>query len=237
MAEGVRLGSVQAGLSTAAALTSWVPELQILDLPFLFRHAAHVHGVLDGELGAELKQRLWTRGFHAADYINYGARHLLAKEPIRRPEQLKGKRIRVIQSPLHTQLWSAFGANPTAIPIPETYNALVNGVVDAMDLTKSAYAGFKLYEVVPYLTETGHIWASGIVFFSAQFWNGLTEAQQAVFQSAAAEGAAQFDRLIVTDQAASMQIAAEAGGQVVVPDDVSAWEGALEGYGSRLRDR
>lgn len=234
VAEGVRLGSVQAGLSTAAALTSWVPELQILDLPFLFRHAAHLHRVLDGELGAELKQRLWAQGFHAADYINYGARHLLAKEPISRPEQLKGKRIRVIQSPLHTQLWSAFGANPTAIPIPETYNALANGVVDAMDLTKSAYAGFKLYEVVPYLTETGHIWASGIVFFSAQFWSGLTEAQQAVFQAAAAEGAAHFDRLIVADEAASMQIAAEAGGRVVVPDDLSAWEGGARGVWQSL---
>ncbi|MEX2482466.1 MAG: TRAP transporter substrate-binding protein [Gammaproteobacteria bacterium] len=224
VAEGVRLGSVQAGLSTVSALTGWVPELQILDLPFLFRDAGHLRRVLDGDLGAGLKQRLWAQGFHAADYINYGARHLLAKEPISAPEQLRGMRIRVIQSPLHTQLWSAFGANPTAIPIPETYNALANGVVDAMDLTKSAYAGFKLYEVVPYLTETGHIWASGIVFFSSQFWNGLNEEQRAVFQSAAAAGAAYFDELITADETASMQIAAAAGGKIVAPEDLTAWE-------------
>jgi TRAP-type transport system periplasmic protein len=47
-------------------------------------------------------------------------------------------------------------------------------VADAMDLTKSAYAGFKLYEVVPYLTETAHIWAAGVVYFSAPFWSSLS---------------------------------------------------------------
>ena len=236
VAEGVRLGSVQAGLLTVSALTGWVPELQILDLPFLFRGAGHLRRVLDDELGGDLRQRLWTQGFYAADYINYGARHLLAKEPISAPEQLRGIRIRVIQSPLHTRLWSAFGAYPTAIPIPETYNALANGVVDAMDLTKSAYAGFKLYEVVPYLTETGHVWASGIVFFSSQFWSGLNEGQQAVFQAAAAAGATYFDQLIVADETASMEIAAAAGGKVVVPEDVTAWQRGARGVWQSLAE-
>jgi len=224
VAEGLRLGSIQASLSTISTLSGWVPETQILDLPFLFRDRDHLRKVVQGGLGAELKQKLGAENFVVADYINYGARHLLAKEAITRPEQLKGKRIRVIQSPLHTELWASFGANPTAIPIPETYNALSTGVVDAMDLTKSAYAGFKLYEVVPYLTETGHIWASGVVVFAAPFWKRLDERQRAVFQAAASDGARYFDELIISDEAASMQLAAQNGGQIVQPEDRPAWE-------------
>ncbi|MFD9902003.1 TRAP transporter substrate-binding protein [Mesorhizobium sp. NPDC059025] len=229
VAEGIRLGSIQASQSTVSWLTSWVPELQILDLPFLFRDAAHVRKVVDGDVGKDLKQKLLAQDFVALDYINYGARHLLTKEETVRPEQLQGKRIRVIQSPLHTKLWSAFGATPIGIPITETYNALATGVADAMDLTKSAYAGFKLYEVVPYLTETGHIWASGVVYFSAGFWNGLNDEQKAVFQAAASEGAAYFNQLIVEDEGVSVAKAAEKGGHVAQPQDRAAWEKGARG--------
>ena len=151
-----------------------------------------------------------------------------------KPTQLAGKRIRVIQSPLHTELWKAFGANPTPIPIPETYNALQTGVVDMMDLTKSAYAGFKLYEVVPYLTETGHIWATGVAYFSASFWKSLKDDEKAVLSAAAAEGALYFDRLIVEDETASMAKAAAAGGKTIAVEDRPAWEAGARGVWATL---
>ncbi|WP_185984583.1 TRAP transporter substrate-binding protein [Aureimonas mangrovi] len=223
VAEGVRLGSVQASLSTVSALSSWVPEAQLLDLPFLFDGAEHLARVTQGETGTELRERLAAQDFVAPAFINYGARHLLTKTPVTRPEELRGLRIRVIQSPLHTQLWSGYGAQPTAIPIPETYNALSTGVVDAMDLTKSAYAGFRLYEVVPCLTETAHIWASGVVYYSAAFWSGLTAEEQDVLEEASAEGARFFDEAIVADEARSMEQAAGGGAQVFEPEERDAW--------------
>lgn len=236
VAEGVRLGSVQASLSTVSALSGWVPEVQLLDLPFLFRDAAHVRATVTGEMGAELKKKLAAQNFVVLDFINYGARHLLTKEPVTRPDQLSGKRIRVIQSPLHTKLWSAFGTTPIGIPIPETYNALQTGVADAMDLTKSAYAGFKLYEVVPYLTETSHIWASGVIYLSMSFWNGLSDQQKQVFQEAASEGAAYFNGLIVADEARSVAIAAEHGGKVLQTEDRAAWVEGAQGVWQDFAD-
>jgi len=234
VAEGIRLGSVQGSLSTVSALSSWVPESQVLDAPFMFRDAAHVRRVLSGAIGNDLRTRFAAQNFMVQGFINYGARHLLAKEAITRPSQLAGKRIRVIQSPLHTELWKAFGANPTPIPIPETYNALQTGVVDMMDLTKSAYAGFKLYEVVPYLIETGHIWATGVVYFSAPFWKSLTDDEKAVFSAAAAESALYFDQLIVEDEKLSMQKAAAAGGKTIAIEDRSAWEAGARGVWATL---
>lgn len=224
VAEGMRLGSIQASLSTISSLSAWVPDGQILDLPFLFKDRAHLKRVLDGPLGAELKAKYEAQGFVVLGFINYGARHLLAKESLTTPESVKGKRIRVIQSPLHTELWSGFGAYPTPIPIPETYNALKTGVVDAMDLTKSAYVGFKLYEVVPVLIETGHIWAAGVVHVSATFWKGLSAEERQAFAQAALDGAAYFDELIVADEEASMAKAASEGGKVVQPENRPAWE-------------
>jgi tripartite ATP-independent transporter DctP family solute receptor len=234
VAEGIRLGSIQASLSTMSAMSSWVPESQILDAPFMFRDAAHVRHVLDGTVGNDLKAKFAAQNFAVQGFINYGARHLLAKEPLTKPAQLAGKRIRVIQSPLHTELWKAFGANPTPIPIPETYNALQTGVVDMMDLTKSAYAGFKLYEVVPYLIETSHIWATGVVYFSAPFWRRLKGEEQAALAGAAVEGARYFDALIVEDETTSMATAAAAGGKIVQPEDRPAWEAGARGVWSIL---
>lgn len=234
VAEGIRLGSIQASLSTVSALSSWVPESQVLDAPFVFRDAGHVRRVLDGPIGTGLKAKFAAQNFMVQGFINYGARHLLAKEPLTRPSQLAGKRIRVIQSPLHTELWKAFGANPTPIPIPETYNALQTGVVDMMDLTKSAYAGFKLYEVVPYLIETGHIWATGVVYFSAPFWKSLKDDERTVFAAAAAEGALYFDQLIVEDERVSMQKAASAGGKTIAIEDRAAWENGARGVWASL---
>lgn len=234
VAEGIRLGSIQASLSTVSAMSSWVPESQILDAPFVFRDAGHVRRVLEGQIGSDLKTKFAAQNFIVPGYINYGARHLLAKEAITKPTQLAGKRIRVIQSPLHTELWKAFGANPTPIPITETYNALQTGVVDMMDLTKSAYAGFKLYEVVPYLVETAHIWATGVVYFSAPFWKTLKSQEQEVLAAAALEGAHYFDELIVEDEAASMAKAAAAGGKTVQPEDRPAWEAGARGVWAAL---
>ncbi|MGF9694432.1 TRAP transporter substrate-binding protein [Rhizobium sp. 0TCS1.26] len=229
VAEAMRLGSVQASLSTVSALSGWVPQLQILDLPFLFRDAAHLRRVVEGDLGQDLAKRLEAEQFIACGFIDYGARHLLTKEPVTRPEQMKGKRIRVIQSPLHTRLWRAYGAAPVGIPITETYNALSTGIADAMDLTKSAYAGFKLYEVVPSMTETAHIRASGVVYFAASFWNRLEAEEQAVLREVAAEGALYFNQQILEDEARSVEVALAHGGTLLEPEDIEAWQAGAHG--------
>lgn len=223
VAEGLRLGSVQATVTTMSALSGWVPETQILDLPFVFADRAQVRRAVDGPVGADLRAKLADQGFVALAHINYGARHLLAKEPAARPADVAGKRIRVIQSPLHVALWKAYGALPTPLPITETYNALKSGVVDMMDLTKSAYAGFKLYEVVPVLIETAHIWATGVVHLSAPFWAALSETEKAVFAEAAREGALYFDRLIEDDETISMEQAIAAGGRQIPAEDREGW--------------
>ncbi|MBP1876685.1 TRAP-type C4-dicarboxylate transport system substrate-binding protein [Ensifer adhaerens] len=116
-----------------------------------------------------------------------------------------------------------FGAVPVGLPITETYNALATGVVDGMDLTKSAYAGFNLYEVVPDLIETGHIWASGAIVFAKPFWNGLAAEEQDVLRDAAIEGARYFNALIVVDELASVETAKAGGARIHAAEDRDQW--------------
>lgn len=236
VAEGARLGSIQGSLSTLANMSAWVPEGQVFDMPFIFRDADHVDRVMQGPIGAEFRDLYLAQGFRVLGYVNYGARHLLAKEAIQRPEEVAGRSIRVIQSPLHTQLWESLGANPTPIPIPEVYNALQTGLVDMMDLTQSAAVGFRLHEVVPYFIETGHIWALGILYLSEDFFQSLTPEQQEVFLEIGAEAAAHFNELMAEDHARSME-QAEAEGAVRVAVERDVWQAAIEPFWEQFAPR
>jgi len=223
VAEGVKLGSIQASLSTLSNLSGWVPQSQLFDLPFLFRDDAHLQAALAGEPGQALQQELGAQGFVAPAFIDYGARHLLSPRQIMEPAAVAGTRIRVIASPLHAALWQSFGALPIALPITETYNALATGHVDAMDLTRAAYAGFRLFEVAPHVTLTAHIRAAGAVLFSGRFWSGLAAEEKSMLSQAVSEGAAHFNGLMKAEENAASDVAEAAGAQFHAVADLEPW--------------
>ena len=235
--EGIRLGSIQASLSTLSNLSTWVPETQLFDLPFLFRDVEHLNAALAADAGTSLQVQLAAQGIVAPAFVYYGARHLLSTEPLPTPKSVQGKRIRIIQSPLHAQLWEDLGALPIALPITETYNALSTGHVDAMDLTKSAYAGFRLHEVVPHVTETAHIHAAGSVVFSSQFWSLLSREEQEVFTSAAVEGATYFNELMEADERSSVEAVSKEGAIFYAAEDRGAWEKGARGVWDLFADQ
>ena len=234
--EGIRLGSIQGALSTLANLSTWVPEGALFDMPFMFRDLGHVEKVMTGATGDEYKALYEAQGFKVLGFIAYGSRHVFSKKPIRVPADVKGKKMRVLQSPLHISLWKSLGANPTPVPITEAYNALQTGVVDYMDMTKSGYQALKLFEVVPYLTQTNHIWALGAMYLDKSYWDGLTADQQAVMQSAADEAIPYFNELAAGEQDASLAKTVEGGAEVVQPD-VKAWQEAMAPFWASYADK
>ena len=235
--EGLRLGSVQGSLMTLAALSGWVAETQVVEMPFVFRDRAHLNRVLAGPVGDDLRAKLTEQRFIPLGFVTYGARQLLTKEPVQRPEGVRGRRIRVIQSPLHTELWRSYGALPTPIPIPETYNALRSGVVDMMDLTVPATFGFRLHEVVPCITETAHIWAAGIVAVSQTFWRTLNAEEQRIFAEATAEGARHFDALILQEETTSLDAMRTQGARVFAAEDIAAWQAGARNVWTSMAPR
>ncbi len=234
-AEGVRLGSIQAGISTLANMSTWVPEASLFDMPFIFRDQAHIDAVMAGPIGDEYKALFEAQGFKALGFITYGARHVISSDPITGPEDVRGLDMRVIQSELHIELWSSLGANPTPIPITEAYNALGSGVVDYMDMTMSGYRALKLYEVVPSFSRTSHIWALGVMYVGLPFWESLTPEQQAALEVAAAESIPYFNDLAAQEQEAALAATIELGASVV-EQDVDAWRAAMEPFWESYAD-
>lgn len=227
--EGIRLGSIHGALSTLANLTTWVPEGALFDMPFLFRDGDHINKVMAGPIGEEYKKKYEAQGFKVLGFITYGARHVISKAEIRTPADVKGKKMRVLQSQLHIDLWRSLGANPTPVPITEAYNALETGVVDYMDMTKSGYHALKLFEVVPSFTETGHIWALGAVYVSTKFWNGLTDGQKAEFQRTGDQVIPFFNEMAAYEQNLSLDKTIAKGTKVIRPDK-GPWQKAMAGF-------
>jgi len=236
-AEAALLGSLQGTVGTLASLGAWVPEGQAFDLPYLFRDAAHAAAVMAGPVGEDMATRYLAHGFRVLGWVDFGARQLLAKRPIAAPEGIRGVRMRVIQAPLHAELWRSLGADPTPVPITEAYGALETGVVDAMDFTESGYARAKLYEVAPFLTLTGHIRSLGALYVPEAFWRTLSEEERAAMRAAAEAAVARFDELVRADHARGLA-EAEAGGAEILRPDTGPWRAAMapfrEAFAARI---
>ncbi len=226
MAEGMRLGSVCGAPINVSVMSVWVPEGQLFDMPFLFRDDGHAYRVLAGAVGKQLAAKYEPHGFKVVGFLVNGTRHPMSKTAIITPDDVKGKKFRVIQSPLHIELWKMLGANPTPIAFPEIYNSMQTGVVDAMDNAKTTYWASKFYEVAPHVTDLGHIYSISAVAFSTTFWKRLTPAQQAIVQAAASEGIKMQDKLIADGDEEAMKKAVAAGSKYHKVDK-APWQKAM----------
>lgn len=227
MSEQIRLNSLQGALVTNAALSSWVPEGQIFDLPFVFRDDDHAFSVTTGPIADRLAQKFTPQGFHVAAFWVVGTRHPMGTVPIRTPDDVKGKKMRVIQSPLHIEIWKTLGANPTPIPHTEIYNSVQTGVVDILDNSMTTYWFSKFYEVAPHFTLLGHIYAVGPVVFSEAFWKRLSPAQQAAIDRSAKDAAIFQNNLIVLNEEKALANAEKAGSKVLRNVDKEPWRKAM----------
>lgn len=225
-AEGMRLGSVQAGIITSSVFATWVPDVQVLDLPFLFRnddHAVAANALLTERLSAPFE----AQGFHLLGFSINGARQLMSTFPILTPEDVRGKKMRVIQNPIHIALWRQVGANPVPIPAPEVYNAMQTGVVDYFDNTATNYLTFKFYEVAPHYTNLSHVYAMGAWVVAKSFWDGLPPAHQAVLTGAATDAQALVAPMqAVRDEQALAETVAK-GATIHQVDDKEAWRALM----------
>ena len=227
MAEGMRLGSVCGAGINVSVLGVWVPEGALFDMPFLFRDDGHVARVVAGNVGKQLAAKYEPHGFKVVGYYNNGARFPMSKKPILTPDDVKGLKIRVIQSPLHVELWKLLGANPTPIAYPEIYNSVQTGVVDALDNSKTTFWIAKFYEVAPHLTDLGHIYSISAVTFSMNFWKRLSPAQQALVQSAASDAIKLEDKLIAEGEEEAVKKAVAAGAKYHKVDK-GPWRKAMQ---------
>ncbi|MCX5805259.1 MAG: DctP family TRAP transporter solute-binding subunit [Proteobacteria bacterium] len=186
MTEQVQSGTLHMTAVTAGVLANFVPEMGIIELPFIYPNRETAYKVLDDK---DIRDRFYKycdpKGFVFIGYTENEFRDITnSKRVIRKPEDLKGLKIRVIESPLFIDTFKALGTNPTPLPFPEIYNALQQKVIDAQDNPLYTSILMKFTEVNKFATITNHILTECPVVINKKFWNSLTPEQQKIFREA-----------------------------------------------------
>src|SRR5689334_12310157 len=186
--EGVQLGTLDLTLTSTGPLPNFVPEVAILDIPFLFRDYPHARAVLDGPIGQDLLKKFEPKGTEALAWGENGFRHMTdSKRPISTPEDLRGLKMRTMENPIHIQAYKQFGILPTPMAFTEVFTALQQGTVDDQENPLLVITSAKLYEVQKYLSLTGHVYSPALILMNKAAWDKLSPADQQAFLAAAKE--------------------------------------------------
>lgn len=157
--EGTMIGTQDIFLVSDTVLSNWVPDMGILNLPFLFSSLDDVHEVLEGPVGDKLEAKMDGTGAEVIGWWMGGLRHVTNNEqPITKPEDLAGVKIRVPEGEVFVETFKAMGANPVVISFGELYSALQLGTADAQENPPAHILTKKFYEVQAYTSRTGHIY-------------------------------------------------------------------------------
>lgn len=161
------------------------PEVMALTTPFLFKSRADAHAALDGALGALAAEALAPMNIKVLGWAENGLRHVTAKRPIRRPEDLAGLKIRVPEAPVSVAAFKALGAEPMAIPFAELSAKLQSGVVEAQENPVGNIVNAKFEGLMSHISLTGHIYSPTMIAISAEIAAELSAAENAALFEAA----------------------------------------------------
>jgi C4-dicarboxylate-binding protein DctP len=175
------MDNVQVIMPSLSKFTSIAPEMQLFDLPFLFRDKDHLYKVMDGEVGKTLKSKVDAKKqMIALDYWDAGFKHFSTNaKPIVLPEDAAGKKYRIQSSKVLEAQFKAIDGNPQVLPFSEVYSALQQGVVDGTENPLSNFYTKKFHEVQSSLTLSSHGYLGYLVVMSEKFWNKLPKDIQA----------------------------------------------------------
>lgn len=197
----VQGGTIEVSVLNSGILQSLSKEFAVFDFPFLFANPQEADAVTDGAFGQGLHAKLAPRGLVGLGYWDLGFRNITnSKHPITRVEDIAGLKLRVIQSPIYVDIFTALGANPTPLAWPEVYSALEQKAVDGQENPNTTIRTAKLNEVQKHLSQTRHVYNPQSLIFSKKLWDTLSADERKIISDAAAEATA-YQRQVSRQQA------------------------------------
>jgi len=170
----IRRGNIQGGGLTCGAMASIIPELDLLEIPFLFESSEEADFVLDNYLLEPFSKLFEQKGFVMITWAENGWRSIGHKTKlIKSPSDLKGVKIRSQESKVHLAFWKRMQAAPVAIAIPEVLPALQTGVVESFDNTPLFTLAAEWQSAIKHYSVTNHIYQAAAVIYSKKFWDSL----------------------------------------------------------------
>lgn len=186
--EALQMGTVQGTAVSTGVIAAFAPRMDAFDLPFLFKDKATAYKVFDGPIGQELLGDLPKANIIGLAYWENGFRHLTNnKREVKTADDIKGLKIRTLESKVHVDSWKMLGANPTPMSFSQLYSAMEQGVVDGQENPYGNVVMSKFNEVQKYLTNTGHVYNANVLLISKKFWDGLTDKERDIVKKAAEE--------------------------------------------------
>ena len=244
MIEQAQIGALQIARISVGPVGTIVDELNVFNMPFVFRDVAHMRKVIDGPIGDELLEKIsnnpQTRLIGLA-WMDAGARSVYNKvRPIRELKDLEGLKIRMMGNPIFVDTMNALGGNGIAMGMDQVYSALQTGVVDGAENNPPSYDSFGHYPIAQNYSLTEHLIIPEILVFSRRSWEALSEEDRTLIMKLAKE--AQQEQRVLWDERekASMKKIVEAGVEVITIADKTPFQEAVkpvwDKYGGKWKE-
>ena len=235
--ELIQIGSLHMTKVSAATLENFAPKSKVLGLPYLFKNRAHAFRVLDGEIGQNLLEDSQRYRLKGLGYYDAGYRSFYTKErPVDHPDELKGLKIRVMESVTAMNMVRSFGGAPTPISWGELYTSLQQGVVDGAENNPPSFYLSKHYEICKYYSLNEHTYSPDVIIIGNSFWNQLNEEQQ-LWMSKAVNASIDFQRKLWAEhEANALEEVVKAGVEIVYPEKDVFMELAQKVHEQYLQD-
>ena len=201
MIEAVQLGTLDLVNTSTGPVGNFVPEVKIVDIPFLFRDYDHARRVLDGPIGQDILTKFPSKGLVALSWTENGFRHMTNnKRAIVKPADAAGLKMRTMENKVHMEGYRAFGIQPTPMAFPEVFGALQQGTVDGQENPIPVILASKFSQVQKHLSLTGHVYSPALIITSPRLMNKLSDADKKVFYEAAKKAAAAQRKKVNDDE-------------------------------------
>ncbi|MEZ2603294.1 TRAP transporter substrate-binding protein [Kluyvera intermedia] len=190
MIEQAQLGAIDIIRVSMAPVAAILPEINVFTLPYIFRDETHMHHVLDGMIGQEIGDRLTGNSKSRLVFLGWmdaGTRNLITKQPVIKPEDLKGMKIRVQTSPVALDTLKAMGANAIAMGTSEVFSGMQTGVIDGTENNPPTFVAHNYLPVAKNFTWSKHFIMPELFLFSKPKWDKLKKEDQQLILKLAKE--------------------------------------------------
>ena len=209
--EQLAIGGVDFSRMSISILTDELPRLNVLLMPYLYRDAAQMWRVLDGEIGQSFLQDFSAKGVVGLSWYDAGARSFYSRRPVRSLSDLQGRVVRVQDSDVVQDMIRLLGAVPETTAYSDVYSALETGQIDMAENNWPAYYSMEHYKVARYYLADEHTRVPEIQLVSSRTWDKLPEEYQQIIRTCAEESAT-YERTIWAEEETKAREAALAAG-------------------------
>lgn len=227
--EQVRAGAIAINRTSLGPWNGLVKQTIVPSLPYIFRDTAHARAVMSGPIGDEILAAFEPYGVVGLAFYDGGARSFYTSgKQIMSVADLKGMKLRTMQSDIFVDMMAAFGATATPMPYGEVYSAIETGVVDGAENNFPSYDTAKHSEVAKFYTLDEHLIVPEVLVMSKMVWDTISPEDQAIIKAAAKESVAKQYELWDAKVAESRKIVEDAGSTIVEVADKQAFVDAVK---------